>query len=63
MLDEQGLAFLRLDHGGGHVAVGEVVHTHQLLGNLLAVVGGRAHAHQGLHAVAAVDVEGLAEGS
>ena len=43
MFDEQGLAFLGLDHRGSHVAVGEVVDAHHLLGHFLAVVGGRAH--------------------
>ena len=62
MLNEESLAFLGLDHRGGHVAVGEVIDTHQFFGDFLAIVGRRAHADEGLHAVAAMDVEGLAEG-
>ena len=63
MFDEESLAFLGLDHRGGHVTVGEVVHIHHFLGDLLAVIGRRAHRDQGLHAVATVNVEGLAERS
>ena len=63
MLDEQGLAFLGLDHRGGHVAVGEVFGAHHFLGDLFAFVRRRTHRNQGLHAVAAMDVESLAERS
>ena len=62
MFNQESLAFLGLDHRGGHVAVGEVIDAHQFLGDFLAIVGRRAHTDEGLHAVAAVDIEGLAEG-
>ncbi len=63
VFDQDGLAFVSLNHGGGHVAIGKIIHAHDFLGNFLAFVGWRTHRNQGLHAVAAVDVEGLAEGS
>ena len=63
MLDEQGFTQFGLNHCGRHVAIGKVVGAHHLLGDFLAIVGGRTHGYEGLHAVATVDVESLAERS